>query len=198
MVTFRITMTSNFNAYIESPAVDYLRELCLREGVVRHYTRDEAFFTTGNVARFLGFIESGTLKYVAYSDDGTEHVVGLVFAGEFVSDFPFSLRGQKARTTVIAETPCEIYCLSTAELGERLKTDPEFRDIVMTATEDVFSTVYDRYVDLHTKTAQQRYNEMISKHPDLFSLFPLKDIASFLNITQTHLSRLRKKLTCRP
>ncbi len=43
-------------------------------------------------------------------------------------------------------------------------------------------------------TAQQRYNDLISKHPDLISLFPLKDTASFLNITQTHLSRLRKNI----
>ena len=106
---------------------------------------------------------------MAYGDDGTEHVVGLEFAGEYVTDFPFSLRGQKARTSVIAETPCEIYCISTVELGERLKTDSEFRDIVMLGTEAVFSTVYDRYVDLHCKTAQQRYNGLISKHPDLFS-----------------------------
>ncbi len=79
-------------------------------------------------------------------------------------------------------------------LGERLKTDPELKEMVMTSTESVFSTVYDRYVDLHIKTPQQRYNDLISRHPDLFSLFPLKDIASFLNITQTHLSRLRKKV----
>ena len=187
-------MTKNFNTYIESPAVDYLRNLCLLEGILRRYDRGEAFFTAGNIARYFGYIESGTLKYVAYGNDGTEHVVGLEFAGEFVTDFPFSLRGQKARTSVIAETPCEIYCISTAELGERLKTDSEFRDIVMLGTEAVFSTVYDRYVDLHCKTAQQRYNDLISKHPDLFSLFPPKDIASFLNITQTHLSRLRKKI----
>lgn len=187
-------MTKSFNTYIESPAVGYLREMCLREGVLRHYDRGEAFFSAGAVARYFGYIKSGTLKYVAYGDDGSEHVVGLEFADEFVSDFPFSLRGLKARTSVIAETPCEIYCVSTAELGERLKSDPEFRDIVFTGTEAVFSTVYDRYVDLHCKTAQQRYNDLISKHPDLFSLFPLKDIASFLNITQTHLSRLRKNI----
>lgn len=187
-------MKKNFNTYIESPAVDYLRNLCLREGVLRHYDRGEAFFTVGNVARYFGYIQSGTLKYVAYGEDGSEHVVGLEFAGEFVTDFPFSLRGQKARTSVIAETPCVIYCISTAELRERLKTDSEFREIVMLGTEAVFSTVYGRYVDLHCKTAQQRYNDLISKHPDLFSLFPLKDIASFLNITQTHLSRLRKNL----
>ena len=131
---------------------------------------------------------------MAYGDDGTEHVVGLEFAGEFVSDFPFSLRGQKARTSVIAETPCEIYCVSTTELGERMKNSPEFREIVMVGTEAVFSTVYDRYKDLYCKTAQQRYNDLISRHPDIFSLFPLKDIASFLNITQTHLSRLRKNI----
>lgn len=187
-------MTDNFNTYIESPVVDYLRKLCLHEGVLRHYNRGEAFFSAGTVARYFGYIESGTLKYVAYSDDGSEHVLGLEFSGEFVSDFPFSLRGQKARSSVITETPCEIYCVSTAELGERLKTDPEFRDIVMTGTEAVFSTVYDRYMDLYCKTAQQRYNNLISKHPDLFSLFPLKDIASFLNVTQTHLSRLRKNI----
>ena len=187
-------MTKNFNTYIESPAVDYLRELCLREGELCLYDRGDTFFSAGTVARYLGYIKTGTLKYVAYSDDGTEHVLGLEFYGEFVTDFPFSLRGQKARTSVIAETPCEIYCVSTATLGERLKSDSEFREIVMMGTEAVFATVYDRYMDLHCKTAQQRYNDLISKHPDLFSLFPLKDIASFLNITQTHLSRLRKNI----
>ena len=187
-------MTKKFNSYIESPAANCLRNLCLRDGVLRHYDRGEPFFTAGNIARYIGYIQSGTLKYVAYGEDGSEHVVGLEFAGEFVTDFPSSLRGQKARTSVIAETPCEIYCISTAELGKRLKTDTEFRDIVMLGTEAVFSTVYDRYVDLYCKTAQQRYNDLISKHPYLFLLFPLKDIASFLNITQTHLSRLRKEI----
>ncbi len=79
-------------------------------------------------------------------------------------------------------------------LGERIKTDPLLKDMVMISTEAVFSTVYDRFKDLHVKSAQQRYNDLISKHPDIFSLFPLKDIASFLNITQTHLSRLRKNI----
>ncbi|MDE6927342.1 MAG: hypothetical protein K2P06_01290 [Muribaculaceae bacterium] len=32
-------MTKNFNTYIESPAVDCLRSLCLREGVLHHYDR---------------------------------------------------------------------------------------------------------------------------------------------------------------
>lgn len=187
-------MTSNFNTYIDSPSVSFWRELCLREGTLRHFDRGEDFFTAGQVARYFGYIKSGTLKYVAYGDDGIEHVLGLEFAGEFVTDFPFSFYGQKARTSVVAETPCDIYCVSTSALGERIKNDSLLKDMVMIGTEAIFSTVYDRYMDLHIKSAQQRYNDLISKHPDIFSLFPLKDIASFLNITQTHLSRLRKNI----
>ena len=33
------------NKYIESPVADYLQTLCLSEGVLHHYERDEAFFS---------------------------------------------------------------------------------------------------------------------------------------------------------
>lgn len=48
-------------------------------------------------------------------------------------------------------------------------------------------------MDLYAKTPKERYDELIIRDPNLFELFSLKDIASLLNITSTHLSRLRKK-----
>ena len=188
-------MADKFNTYIQSPAAAYWKELCLREGILRHFDKGEDFFRAGERARYIGYIESGILKYVACGDAGDEHVIGLEFAGELVADFPFSLRGEKARSSVVTESPCDIYCVATSTLGERMERDPELKEMVMLGTEAVFATVYDRYKDLHTKSPQQRYFELISRCPGLFSLFPLKDIASFLNITQTHLSRLRKNIT---
>ena len=183
---------SNFNTYIDGIDADFWRGLCLNEGKLISFQRGDAFVSVGEIARYIGYIKSGTLKYIALSDDGEEHVVGLEFGGEFVADFPFSLYGIPARVSIIAETPCEIYCLETSTVAEMVQAKPEMKKIVMHATEAIFSTVYDRYVALYTKTPQQRYLELINSHPDLFSLFSLKDIASFLNITPTHLSRLRK------
>ena len=64
----------------------------------------------------------------------------------------------------------------------------------MLITESIFAMVYKRYVDLYALTPQQRYNNLICRHPDLFNSFSLKDIASFLKITPTHLSRLRRNI----
>ena len=187
-------MHTEFNSYRDSEVVAYWIDLCNREGEMRHYERGDYFFREGEVARYLGYIKSGTLKYVTFGDDGTEHVMGLEFTGGFVTDFPFSLRGLKARTSVVAATPCDILCIPTAEISDRIALDPKMNEIMAASTEAVFGMVYDRYKALYSCTPQQRYNDLISRHPDIFSLFPLRDIASFLKITPTHLSRLRKNI----
>ncbi|MBO5053201.1 MAG: Crp/Fnr family transcriptional regulator [Muribaculaceae bacterium] len=184
-------MSENFNTYIDHIEPDFWRELCVKEGKLRHYERGEEFAKVGELARYIGYIKSGTLKYVAFSSEGTEHVVGMEFEGEFVSDSTFPFFGKKARVSIVAVTPCEIYCFPVQDIVKRMREDAKLKEIVMHTTEAIFSTVYDRYMALYCKTPQERYDELVNRHPDLFDLFSLKDIASFLNITPTHLSRLR-------
>ncbi len=186
------SMIENFNTYIERIDFNAWRELCVSRGSLRRFAKGEEFVSIGEVGRYIGYIVSGTLKYVARSKDGMEHVMGLVFDEGFVADWPFCIYGQRAKLAIVAVSDCEIYCIPTKDVNEMIDADPGFKDIVMHSTEAVYSTVYDRYVDLYVKSPQQRYDELVKYHPNLFDLFSLKDIASFLNITPTHLSRLRK------
>ncbi len=187
-------MPTQFNSYIETVDTDFWRDLCLTHGELRHYEKGEEFIKAGTVGKYFGYIVSGALKYVCFSpDDNTPHVIGLEFAGQFVCDFPFSLFKHKSRSSIIATTPCDIYCIPSAWVAERMKTDEKLREIVAYTTSMVFATLYDRYVDLYTKSPQTRYEELIRNDANLFSLFSLQDIASILNISPTHLSRLRKK-----
>ncbi|MCM1004979.1 MAG: Crp/Fnr family transcriptional regulator [Prevotella sp.] len=187
-------MAGNFNTYINNIEVDFWRDLCVNHGELRCYSKGDDFVKAGTVGRYIGYIKSGTLKYVEYSCDGAEHVIGLEFADEFVTDFPFSIYGNKSRASINAVSDCEIYCIQVSEVRKLMESDNRVKEIVMHSTEAVFATVYDRYVALYTQTPQQRYDELVRRHPDLFTLFSLKDIASFLNITPTHLSRLRKNI----
>ena len=187
-------MSSNFNTYYENIDHDFWRKLCVEQGVLRSYDKGDYFIERGQVGRYIGFVKSGTLKYVAYDADGSESVVGLEFAGEFVADFPFSLYGKKSRVSIVAVTPCEIYCISAREVGMRMKSDEELYRAVAEANVALFDTIDDRYIELNVKSVQKRYNELIDKYKDIFSYFSLKDIASFLNITPHTFEQIKKIL----
>lgn len=181
-----------FNTYIEHIDPYFWRELCC-EGKLLHFEKGEEFVSIGRAGQWIGYIRSGTMKYVVYSDDGVEHVVGMEHDGEFVADFPLSLYGKASKISIVAVTPSDVYCYSVRDLMQRMEEDPEIRERVMHATEALFSTLYDRYLALYSKTPQQRYDELIRSHSDIFKWFSLKDIASYLNVTPTYLSLLRKK-----
>ena len=74
-----------------------------------------------------------------------------------------------------------------------MRHDAKLKEIIEDSTRAIFDTVYDRMKDIYCKTPQERYDDLLRRDPNLFDLFSLKDIASVLNITPTHLSRLRKK-----
>ena len=187
-------MADKFNSYRQYNVIDFWHDICLEEGILRHYERGDYFFREGEFAPYLGYISKGTLKYVAFDDNGEEHVMGLEFTNGFVADFPFSLQAKKARLSVIATSPSDIYCISIARMRELMDSNTDIHKIMEESLSAVFEMVYLRYKDLYTKTPQQRYKQLITSYPDLFSLFSLRDIASFLKITPTHLSRLRKNI----
>lgn len=184
---------AQFNSYIDNIDTDFWRDLCLNHGELRHYDKGDEFLTAGTIGRYIGYIKSGALKYVCFSSDGTPHVTGLEFAGHFVCDFPGSLYREKSRCSIIATVPCEICCAPSSTVAEMMQSDLKVKKVVENTTRELFNAVYDRLINLYSKTPQQRYDELICRDSNLFELFSLKDIASLLNITPTHLSRLRKK-----
>lgn len=66
------------------------------------------------------------------------------------------------------------------------------RDMIMATGDTLFPNIYKLYNDLQSKSPGQRYEELVKDHPDLDAMFRLKDIASYLNITVRHLTRLRR------
>jgi len=46
-----------------------------------------------------------------------------------------------------------------------------------------------------TATAEERYTQLIQQYPQLFQQAPLKYIASYLGITDTSLSRIRREFS---
>ena len=48
---------SNFNTYYENIDHDFWRDLCIKEGELRHYEKGDFFAEQGQTARYIGYIK---------------------------------------------------------------------------------------------------------------------------------------------
>ena len=185
-------MLKDFNTYLENIDSEFWHCLCREKGELRKYKRGEEFITIGKVAKYLGLIKSGSVKYVAYTADCDERIVGLETVDGFAASWPYCLYGLPSVVSIIANSDLEMYCLSASKINELSKNDLSIERQIAQANEQLFYTAYDRLISFYTQSPKERYEALLEKCPRVFEIFDLKDIASFLNITPTHLSRLRK------
>lgn len=186
-------MIKEFNTYLENIDTEFWSRLCREEGELRSYKKGEEFLTIGKVAKYLGLIKSGSVKYIAYTADYDEKIVGLETVNGFAASWPFFLHGIPSVVTIVANCDLEMYCLTASKINELAKNDLEFERQISHANEQLFYTAYERLISFYTQSAKERYEMLLTKCPRIFEIFDLKDISSYLNITQQHLCRLRKK-----
>ena len=185
-------MIKEFNTYLEGLDFKFWGRLCREEGDLRKYKKGEEFITINTVGKYIGLIKSGSAKYIAYNSEMDEKIVGLETVGGFAASWPYCLRNVPSLVTIVANSDLEIYCLAASKIRDMERKDKEMARQISQATEQVFLTAYERLISLYTQSPKERYEALLKKCPKVFDTFDLKDIASFLNITPQHLSRLRK------
>ena len=70
---------------------------------------------------------------------------------------------------------------------------PEFREFGRTILVNAYAQLKQRMLAMIQETAEQRYASLLQSSPDIFQFVPLKNIATYLGITDTSLSRIRKE-----
>ena len=112
-----------------------------------------------------------------------------------MADFPYCLDGDVSEVTIEADMPCQVRIISGRELQRLIDTDPAMAKMDLKILKNLFKMVYARDLDHYRYTARGRYRRLLDRCPQVVQMLSLKDIASFLNITPSYLSTLRKGLT---
>ena len=185
-----------FNTYKEGLDLEFLREYCMEHGERRTFLRGETLEEAGEPAQWVAFVERGCFKYMVHNDEeGKDYCTGFAFEGEFVADFPYCLDGDVSEVSIEADMPCEVRIISGRELQALFDSDPKMMLHNVRILKNLFKMVYGRDLDHYRYTARSRYRRLIDRCPQVVQILSLKDIASFLNITPSYLSTLRKEMT---
>jgi CRP-like cAMP-binding protein len=182
----------NFNRYTHVSKEDF--ELIETYLIKRHVKKKRAILNQGEISRYLFFVLNGSLRSFTVDQSANEHIMQFAFEGHWVSDLSSFITQAPGEMVIEAIEDSEVLILPHHELEMLLGKIP--------ALEKFFRQLYQRaYVALQKRvnmrdstTAKERYQELISKHPNIAKRVPLLYIASYLGITAESLSRVRGRI----
>ena len=170
-----------------------LQEFCEHEGESVLYRKGDQLERESDPARWFGYVTQGCFKYVTHGiSDDREHITWFSFEGEFVCDYPRSLYGYPAKSTIEAMVPSNVLRVSGNQLMQFFSQSIETMQLRSVIGEHILCQFHERYIDLHCATPRERYDMLMKRCPGIANELPQYAIASFLNITPQMLSRIRK------
>jgi len=187
-------MTAQLKDYINNYAAFSGAELdeivgCFKTEKIK---KGEYLFREGDVCTDLVFVQEGCLR-LFYLDKDVEISVWFAFENSSAIDI-YSFISEKPTTyflQAIEET--EILFLPKTELAKLYEIYPKMQEMMRNFWEVAILTLIERFTALQRDTAEQRYLDLMAKPPYLQKI-PQKYLASFIGVTPTSLSRIRKHI----
>jgi len=90
---------------------------------------------------------------------------------------------------------CVVYLLSYQDIVAYLETDMETLRFGKQTVDALYEMMYKRYLELYCDSPEESYLKLMQRCPDLKEIAPLKEIASYLRVTPTTVSNIRRKIT---
>jgi CRP-like cAMP-binding protein len=162
-----------------------------------HLRKHEFLLQAGTVSDDYLFLETGLLRTFAYDPAGHDITTGFYSPGEVVFEVASFFQRTPSLEYVQALTDCAGWRLGFAQLNALFHARPEFREFGRAVLVRGFAALKTRMLATITAPAAVRYEHLLRASPALVQHAPLKHIASYLGITDTSLSRIRKALAQR-
>ena len=190
--------SKQFNTYKEGLDLELLREYCMEYGERRSFLHGETLEAMGEPAQWVAYVERGYFKYMVHNgEEGKDYCTGFAFEGEFVADYPNCLCGKISEVTIVAGTSCKVFQIQGNDLCSLLES-ANMRDLKQAISDNLFAQVYTQYLDSYRMTTRERYKRLLSRCPEIVQCISLKDIASYLKVTPTTISNIRREITFSP
>lgn len=184
---FKNTFDPYFNAPIE------IWETFVQHGQLIETAKNEVIKKYGEAEKYFYFIIKGS-GGIMFFQNNNYLCIDLCYENDFFGDYLSFITNQKTDLEVICFEPSILFRIDKQNFEELSKTEYG-RIICQTASESLYIHKQTQQLELLSKTAEQRYLEILEKQPNIIQRTPNKYIASYLGITPESFSRIRKKIS---
>lgn len=161
--------------------------------IPRPFKQGEFIIKTGEVARYMIYVNAGYIMTYFTDKEGTDHVIQFASTGWWCGDFYSLSENPKTIYSTKALTDGEVLLLPRSAQDQLFERHSKFERYFRILFQNSVMRHQLRLVENYSKTAEERYNAFILKYPGMEQFVPQKYIASYLGITPEFLSKIRNK-----
>lgn len=173
---------------VSAPQAADIAKKFTRKSLAKH----EFLLRPGTVSDEYFFLDRGCLRAFVHDTDGNDVTTGFYTPGGVVFEVASFFTRTPARESIQALADCEGWCLTHAQLNGLFHARSEFREFGRAVLVRGYAALKARMLAAITEPAAQRYERLLRQSPEILQHAPLKTVASYLGITDTSLSRIRK------
>ncbi len=145
------------------------------------------------VCQYRSYVLKGALQTYLVTNEGQEHIIALSVEDWWTSDFASYITQEPATLFVEAIEDSTIIQLSYKDEQELYEQVPKFERFFRLQVERSGVSIQKRMLWSISKTAEERYDELINRQPQFLQRFPQYVIASYLGMTTQFLSKIRNQ-----
>ncbi len=160
----------------------------------KKYGKGEVITDYGEVEKYGYYILSGITQAETITENKDVNILDFVFEGSFITAYMSFISQYPSNVRISAVTDCEVLSFHRSEIYKTYETSHLVSELGRRMAENKFIEKTQREINLLTKTAQERYEELFHSHPNIIRQIPINRIALYLGIHPESLSRIRKRV----
>jgi CRP-like cAMP-binding protein len=142
-------------------------------------------------AKHRNYVLKGAFRAYVVADEGQDHTISFAIDDWWITDYNSYISQQPATMFVVALQDSIILQIDYDQEQELKKTNHKFETFFRIIAERGLAFQQRRIISNLTQTAEERYENFISKYPEIVQRLPQYALASYLGMTTQYLSKLR-------
>jgi CRP-like cAMP-binding protein len=147
----------------------------------------------GRICKSISFVHSGTLRAYYLDKKGRESTIMFAVADWWITDMFCFINQQPAMLNIEAVENSRIFQLQKNDLDSLYLKVPKFERFFRIIMQNAYIREQLRIIQNLSLSAEERYNNFLSKYPQVAKQVTQKQIASYLGITPEFLSTIRSR-----
>lgn len=161
----------------------------------RKLSKNDFFVKEGEKCKEIAFIQSGIFRSYYISEEGKDNTYCFRFPNDLLASYSSFISDQPSIENLQATTEATLLVIKKEKIQELSSENPKWSEFLRMIAEQEYLELEKRFFQLQRDSSTKRYLFLIENQPDYIQKIPLQYLASYLGITQRHLSRIRKEIS---